>query len=99
MRHADDEKLMDPLHDKIAGTGIRNVGIHKIAGPAFATRVLMRGLFTSAVAAKVPRLRPYTDVGDIGRAANDRPQRTFQIHDLMYRWVGGDPADGMAEVN
>jgi predicted TIM-barrel fold metal-dependent hydrolase len=84
--HADDEKLMYPFYEKIARTGIRNVCIHK-------------GLFAPAVEAKFPRLRPYADVSDIGRAAKDWPQLNFLVYHSGYRWVGGNPADGMAEFD
>ena len=84
--HADDEKLMYPFYEKIAKTGIRNVCIHK-------------GLFAPAVEAKFPRLRPYADVSDIGRAAKDFPHLNFLVYHSGYRWVGGNPADGMAEFD
>jgi len=84
--HADDEKLMYPFYERIAKTGIRNVCIHK-------------GLFAPAVEAKFPRLRPYADVSDIGRAAKDWPQLNFLVYHSAYRWVGGNPADGMAEFD
>jgi predicted TIM-barrel fold metal-dependent hydrolase len=84
--HADDAKLMYPFYEKIARSGIRNVCIHK-------------GLFAPAVEAKFPRLRPYADVSDIGRAAADWPQLNFLVYHSGYRWVGGNPADGMAEFD
>ena len=84
--HADDEKLMYPFYEKIAKTGIRNVCIHK-------------GLFAPAVAEKFPRLTPYADVSDIGRAAKDWPGLNFLVYHSGYRWVGGNPADGMAEFD
>ena len=84
--HADDQKLMYPFYEKIARTGIRNVCIHK-------------GLFAPAVEAKFPRLRPYADVSDIGQAAKDWPQLNFLVYHSGYRWVGGNPADGMAEFD
>ena len=84
--HADDEKLMYPFYEKIAKTGIRNVCIHK-------------GLFTPAVAEQFPRLLPYADVSDIGRAAKDWPQLNFLVYHSGFRWVGGNPADGMAEFD
>ncbi len=84
--HADDQKLMYPFYEKIAKTGIRNVCIHK-------------GLFAPAVEEKFPRLRPYADVNDIGRAAKDWPQLNFLVYHSGYRWVGGNPADGMAEFD
>jgi uncharacterized protein len=84
--HADDEKLMYPFYERIAKTNIRNVCIHK-------------GLFAPAVEQKFPRLRPYADVSDIGRAAKDWPQLNFLVYHSGYRWVGGNPADGMAEFD
>ena len=84
--HADDEKLMYPFYEKITKTGIRNVCIHK-------------GLFAPAVAEKFPRLLPYADVSDIGKAAKDWPQLNFLVYHSGYRWVGGNPADGMAEFD
>ncbi len=82
--HADDAKLMYPFYEKAAKAGIRNICIHK-------------GLFAPAVAERFPRLRPYADVNDIGRAAKDWPQLNFLIYHSAYRWVGGNPADGMKE--
>ncbi len=83
---ADDEKLMYPFYEMISKTGIRNVCIHK-------------GLFAPAVAAKFPRLLPYADVSDIGKAAKDWPGLNFLVYHSGYRWVGGNPADGMAEFD
>jgi uncharacterized protein len=82
--HADDEKLMYPFYEKAAKAGIRNVCIHK-------------GLFAPGVEKQFQRLRPYADVRDIGRAAKDWPQLNFLVYHSAYRWVGGSPADGMAE--
>ncbi len=84
--HADDEKLMYPFYERISKTGIRNVCIHK-------------GLFAPAIEEKFPRLRPYADVSDVGRAAKDWPQLNFLVYHSAYRWVGGNPADGMAEFD
>jgi len=84
--HADDEKLMYPFYERIAKTNIRNVCIHK-------------GLFAPAVEKQFPRLRPYADVSDIGRAAKDWPQLNFLVYHSGYRWVGSNPADGMAEFD
>ena len=84
--HADDEKLMYPFYERISKTNIRNVCIHK-------------GLFAPAVEKQFPRLRPYADVSDIGRAAKDWPQLNFLVYHSGYRWVGGNPADGMAEFD
>jgi predicted TIM-barrel fold metal-dependent hydrolase len=82
----DDEKLMYPFYEKAVKSGIRNVCIHK-------------GLFAPAVEQRFPHLRPYADVGDVGRAAKDWPDLNFLIYHSAYRWVGGNPADGMAEFD
>ena len=84
--HADDEKLMYPFYEKISKSGIKNVCIHK-------------GLFAPGVEKQFPRLRPYADVSDIGKAAKDWPQLNFLVYHSAYRWVGGTPADGMAEFD
>jgi len=82
----DDEKLMYPFYEKAVKSGIRNVCIHK-------------GLFAPATEERFPHLRPYADVGDVGRAAKDWPDLNFLIYHSAYRWVGGNPADGMAEFD
>jgi predicted TIM-barrel fold metal-dependent hydrolase len=82
----DDEKLMYPFYEKAAKAGIKNVCIHK-------------GLFAPAVEEKFPRLRPYADVSDVGKAAKDWPQLNFLIYHSGYRWIGAAPADGMAEFD
>jgi len=84
--HADDEKLMYSFYEKIMKTGIRNVCIHK-------------SLFAPAIAEKFPRLLPYADVSDIGKAAKDWPQLNFLVYHSAYRWVGAKPADAMAEFD
>jgi uncharacterized protein len=80
----DDEKLMYPFYEKAVKSGIKNVCIHK-------------GLFAPAVEEKFPRLRPYADVSDVGKAAKDWPQLNFLIYHSAYRWIGATPAEGMAE--
>jgi uncharacterized protein len=80
----DDEKLMYPAYEKFAKSGIKNVCIHK-------------GLFAAAAEKQFPNLRPYADVSDVGKAAKDWPQLNFIVYHSGYRWVGGPPADGMAE--
>jgi len=77
---------MYPFYEKIAKSGIKNVCIHK-------------GLFAPGVEERFPRLRPYADVNDVGKAAKDWPQLNFLIYHSGYRWVGGKPADGMAEFD
>jgi predicted TIM-barrel fold metal-dependent hydrolase len=84
--HLDDEKLMYPFYEKVVKAGIKNVCIHK-------------GLFAPAVEEKFPRLRPYADVSDVGRAAKDWPQLNFLIYHSAYRWIGATPAEGMAEFD
>jgi predicted TIM-barrel fold metal-dependent hydrolase len=80
----DDEKLMYPAYEKFAKSGIKNVCIHK-------------GLFAAAAEKQFPNLRSYADVSDVGKAAKDWPQLNFIVYHSGYRWVGGPPADGMAE--
>ena len=84
--HLDDEKLMYPFYEKAVKAGIRNICIHK-------------GLFAPAVEQQYPHLAPYADVRDVGKAAKDWPQLNFVIYHSGYRWVGGKPADGMAEFD
>src|SRR5262245_2997868 len=84
--HLDDEKLMYPFYEKAAKSGIKNVCIHK-------------GLFAPAIEEKFPRLRPYADVSDVGKAAKDWPQLNFLIYHSAYRWIGATPAEGMAEFD
>src|SRR4051794_16677624 len=82
----DDEKLMYPFYERVVKSGIKNVCIHK-------------GLFAPATEERFPHLRPYAEVGDVGRAAKDWPDLNFLIYHSAYRWVGGNPADGMAEFD
>jgi predicted TIM-barrel fold metal-dependent hydrolase len=56
-------------------------------------------LFAPAVAQRYPRLLPYADVRDVGKAAKDWPQLNFLIYHSAYRWVGGNPAEAMAEFD
>jgi predicted TIM-barrel fold metal-dependent hydrolase len=84
--HLDDEKLMYPFYEKAVKAGIKNICIHK-------------GLFAPAVEEQFPRLRPYADVRDVGKAAKDWPQLNFVIYHSGYRHVGGSPAAGMAEFD
>jgi len=64
--HLDDEKLMYPFYEKAVKAGIKNICIHK-------------GLFAPAVEQQYPRLAPYADVRDVGKAAKDWPQLNFVI--------------------
>src|SRR5437763_12789910 len=84
--HLDDKKLMYPFYEKAQKAGIKNICIHK-------------GLFAPAVEKQFPNLAPYADVRDVGKAAKDWPQLNFIIYHSGYRWVGGDPAEGMAEFD
>ena len=84
--HLDDEKLMYPFYEKAVKAGIKNICIHK-------------GLFAPAVEEQYPRLRPYADVSDVGKAAKDWPQLNFVIYHSGYRHVGGSPAVGMTEFD
>ena len=84
--HLDDEELMYPFYEKAAKAGIRNICIHK-------------GLFAPAVEQQFPKLRPYADVRDVGKAAKDWPQLNFIIYHSGYRHVGGSPAVGMKEFD
>ena len=77
---------MYPFYEKAVKSGIKNVCIHK-------------GLFAPAVEEKFPRLRPYADVSDVGKAAKDWPQLNFLIYHSAYRWIGATPAEGMAEFD
>src|SRR5258707_7153566 len=84
--HLDDEKLMYPFYEKAVKSGIRNICIHK-------------GLFAPPVEEKFPRLRPYADVSDVGKAAKHWPQLISLIYHSGYRWIGATPAEGMAEFD
>ena len=80
----DDEKLTYPAYERFVKAGIKNVCIHK-------------GLFPPSIEAQFPRLRPYVDVSDVGKAAKDWPQLNFIIYHGGYRHVGGDPAFAWTE--
>jgi hypothetical protein len=80
----DDEKLTYPAYERFVKAGIKNVCIHK-------------GLFPPSIEAQFPRLRPYVDVSDVGKAARDWPQLNFIIYHGGYRHVGGDPAFAWTE--
>lgn len=56
-------------------------------------------MFAPAVEQKFPRLRPYADVSDVGKAAKDWPQLNFLIYHSAYRWIGASPSEGMAEFD
>jgi uncharacterized protein len=80
----DDEKLVYPFYEKILKAGYNIVCIHK-------------GLFPPSLEREFPRLRPYVDVSDVGRAAKDWPQIRFVIYHSGYRWAGGPVADAWAQ--
>jgi len=80
----DDEKGTYPAFERFVKAGIKNVCIHK-------------GLFPPSIEAQFPRLRPYVDVSDVGKAAKDWPQLNFIIYHGGYRHVGGDPAFAWAQ--
>jgi predicted TIM-barrel fold metal-dependent hydrolase len=78
--HLDDEKLVYPAYEKFAKAGLRNVCIHK-------------GLFPPSVEQQFPRLLPYCDVRDVGKAARDWPQLNFIIYHSAYRLHPGGSAE------
>jgi uncharacterized protein len=80
----DDEKVAYRGYELMLKAGIKNVCVHK-------------GLFAPALDAKFPKLRPYADVSDVGKAAKDWPQLNFIIYHAGYRHVGGDPKQALAE--
>jgi len=84
----DDEKLAYLAYEKFVKAGIKTVCIHK-------------GLFPPSVEKSVPNLRGYVDVSDVGQAAKDWPQLTFNIYHSGYRYVGrniaADPEMALAE--
>jgi len=84
--HLDDDKLMYPFYEKAVKAGIKNICIHK-------------GLFAPGAEQQYPKLRPYADVRDVGKAAKDWPQLNFVIYHSGYRWIGAKPAEGMAEFD
>jgi len=86
----DDEKTTYKAYEKCVKAGIKNVCVHK-------------GLFPPSVEKQFPRLRPFVDVSDVGKAAKDWPQLNFVIYHAGYRYVGGDAimyeaADGWAQL-
>jgi uncharacterized protein len=83
----DDEKVTYKAYEKFIKAGIKNVCVHK-------------GLFPPSVEKRVPNLRGYVDVSDVGQAARDWPQLNFVIYHSGYRYVGDmnvDPALALTE--
>ena len=72
----DDEKLVYPAYEKFVKAGLKNVCIHK-------------GLFPPSVEKQFPHLLEYSDVRDVGKAAQDWPQLNFVIYHGGYRYAGG----------
>jgi hypothetical protein len=82
----DDEQVTYLAYEKFQKAGIKNICVHK-------------GLFTPSVEKQFPRLRPFVDVSDVGKAAKDWPQLNFIIYHSGYRHVGGmgSPAAAWAQ--
>ncbi len=76
----DDEKVTYLGYEKMQKAGIKNICVHK-------------GLFPPSLDSKFPRLRPYADVRDVGKAAKDWPQLNFVIYHSGYRNIGGGGDD------
>ena len=91
----DDEKVTYRAYEKCVKAGIKNICVHK-------------GLFPPSIEKQFPRLRPFVDVSDVGKAAKDWPQLNFLIFHSGYRHVGGsgrgsneiqiEAADGLAQI-
>ena len=75
----DDDTLVYPFYEKALKAGLVNICIHK-------------GLFPPSVERNFPHLRPYCDVRDVGRAAQDWPQLNYIIYHGAYRFPGGGNA-------
>jgi hypothetical protein len=82
----DDEKVTYRGYEKMLKAGMNIVCVHK-------------GLFPYVAEQKFPRLRPFADVSDVGKAAKDWPQITFVIYHSGYRHVGegGTPQAAAAQ--
>jgi predicted TIM-barrel fold metal-dependent hydrolase len=80
----DDETLMYPFYEKAVKAGIKTVCIHKGLFPLFAEQ-------------RLPRLREFASVADVGKAARDWPQLNFVIYHSGFRHLGGPPTDGVNE--
>jgi predicted TIM-barrel fold metal-dependent hydrolase len=83
----DDEKTLYPFYEKIQNAGLRNICVHK-------------GLFPPSVEEQFPRLRPFTDVRDVGKAARDWPGLNFIVYHSAYRFPGGGtPEEALAQFD
>lgn len=80
----DDEKLMYPFYEKAAKAGIKTVCVHKGLFPAFAEQ-------------RLPHLKDFAAVGDVGKAAKDWPQLNFAVYHSGFRHLGGLTNEGMDE--
>ena len=80
----DDERVTYRGYEKMLKAGVRIVCVHK-------------GLFPPSTEKAFPNLVAYADVRDVGKAAKDWPQLTFNIYHGGYRHVGDNPADAWAE--
>ncbi|WP_333587163.1 amidohydrolase family protein [Phenylobacterium sp.] len=78
----DDEAVAYKGYEKMAAAGRKIVCVHK-------------GLFSREVEAQFPHLRPYADVRDVAKAAQDWPDLTFVIYHSAYRL--GDPAAALRQ--
>jgi uncharacterized protein len=81
----DDEKVTYLGYEKMQKAGIKNVCVHK-------------GLFPPSLDAVFPKLRPYADVSDVGKAAKDWPNLNFLIYHAGFRNVGGTGGSDAAEA-
>ena len=72
----DDDKVTYKAYEKAQKAGLKNICVHK-------------GLFPPSVEAQFPKLRPYVDVSDVGKAAKDWPNLNFVVYHSGYRYVGG----------
>jgi len=81
----DDEKVTYLGYEKMQKAGIKNVCVHK-------------GLFPPSLDAAFPKLRPYADVSDVGKAAKDWPNLNFVIYHSGFRNVGGAGGSDAAEA-
>jgi predicted TIM-barrel fold metal-dependent hydrolase len=77
--------MVYPAYEKFQKAGIKNVCVHK-------------GLFPPSVEKQFPKLRPYVDVTDVGKAAKDWPQLNFIIYHSGFRNVGDPDGTDSAEA-